>query len=625
MQDQAVRPFKGLVNDNGEVLTKKKEEKIMNEELTKEEKKWFGTLLSYAKGSGGRLGTSVIFSMISLVSGLVPYYCVYRILDGYITGSLDKTVVLRFCLVAFLAYLLKVVCFGISTGISHYVAFNVLEGLRLKVADVFLKAPLGEVYDHSIGEIKGVIVDKIEDIEPPLAHVVPEGAGHILLPIVCFIALILVDVRVAFASLLALPLGMIFMMLTFKLSGKNMTKYQEANANMSSMIVEYVEGIEVIKAFGKAGVSYEKFAGAIKNYRDFVIEWLESTWVTMKLAFAFMPATLLGVVPVSILLVSKGSMTISEMALAVMLAMSMVISMAKIEVFSNGLRQMQYTVLEIQKLLKIDRFPEPSVDKLPDDHTIEMKDVHFSYDDEEGEVLHGIDLTMKEGSFTALVGPSGGGKSTVAKLIARFWDVSGGSISIGGIDIKDMKVTTLANIVSFVTQDNFLFSRSIMENIRLGKPDATDEEVMEAAKAACCDEFIRKLPDGYDTSAGEAGKRLSGGERQRIAIARMMLKDSPIVILDEATAFTDPENETKLQESIANLTRGKTLLVIAHRLSTIKNADNIVVLDNGRIEAQGTQEELMAASPLYNRMWQAHIGARNWAAGNVADRHVKEA
>ncbi len=213
----------------------------------------------------------------------------------------------------------------------------------------------------------------------------------------------------------------------------------------------------------------------------------------------------------------------------------------------------------------------------------------------------------------------------MAKLIARFWDVNGGTIRIGGINIKDMKVTSLANIVSFVTQDNFLFSRSIMENIRLGDPDATDEEVMAAAKAACCDEFIRKLPDGYDTSAGEAGKRLSGGERQRIAIARMMLKNAPIVILDEATAFTDPENETKLQESIANLTKGKTLLVIAHRLSTIKNADNIVVLDNGRITAQGTQEELMATCPLYNRMWRSHIGARSWAAGNAAAGQVKEA
>lgn len=591
----------------------------MNQEVTKEEKKWFGTLLSYAKGSGGRLGVSVIFSMVSLIAGLVPYYIVYLILDRYIAGTLDRAYVLNMSLTAVLAYLVKVVCFGISTGISHYVAFNVLEGLRLKVADVFLKASLGDVTAHSIGEIKGVIVDKIEDIEPPLAHVVPEGAGHILLPVVCFIALAMVDIRVALAALLALPLGLVFMALTFKLSGKNMTKYQEANAHMSSMIVEYVEGIEVIKAFGRAGVSYEKFAGSIRNYRDFVIEWMESTWVTMKLAFAFMPATLLGVVPVSILLVGKGSMTVSQMALSVMLAMSMVISMAKIEIFSNGLRQMQYTVLEIQKLLNIKSLPEPEKEKLPNNYSIELKDVHFAYDEEDGEVLHGIDLSMKEGSFTALVGPSGGGKSTVAKLIARFWDVSSGSISIGGVNIKDLRVTSLADIVSFVTQDNFLFSRSIMENIRLGKPDATDLEVIRAAKAACCDEFIRKLPDGYNTSAGEAGKRLSGGERQRIAIARMMLKNAPVVILDEATAFTDPENETKLQESIANLTRGKTLLVIAHRLSTIKNADRIVVLNDGRIEAEGTQEELMERSPLYQRMWQAHIGARSWAAGNAKE------
>ncbi|MBE5864131.1 MAG: ABC transporter ATP-binding protein, partial [Lachnospiraceae bacterium] len=561
---------------------------------------------------------SVVFSMISLLSGIIPYYCVYRILDQFIRGILEKDFILHWCLIALIAYLVKVVCFGISTGISHYVAFNVLEGLRLKVADTFLKAPLGEVYAHSIGEIKGVIVDKIEDIEPPLAHVVPEGAGHILLPIVCFVALALVDIRVALAALLALPLGLIFMMLTFKISGKNMTKYQEANAHMSSVIVEYVEGIEVIKAFGKSGVSYEKFAGAIRNYRDFVIDWLESTWVTMKLAFAFMPATLLGVVPVSILLVGKGSITVSEMALAVMLAMSMVISMAKIEIFSNGLRQMQYTVLEIQKLLNIKSLPEPKTEQKPEHYSIELKDVRFTYDEANGEVLHGINLTMKEGGFTALVGPSGGGKSTVAKLIARFWDVSSGSIKIGGVDIKNLNVTTLADIVSFVTQDNFLFSRSLMENIRLGNPKATDEEVIAVAKAACCDEFIRKLPDGYNTSAGEAGKRLSGGERQRIAIARMMLKNAPIVILDEATAFTDPENETKLQESIANLTKGKTLLVIAHRLSTIKKADQIVVLNNGQIEAQGTQEELMERSPLYQRMWQAHIGARNWAAGSTA-------
>ena len=590
----------------------------MNEEI-KSNKNWFKTMLSYAQGSGGKLAVSVVLSMVSLTAGIVPFYCVYRMLDLYIADNLNREAVIYFCVISLAAYLVKVLCFGLSTGISHLVAFNVLEGLRCKVAEVLLKAPLGEVYSHSIGEIKSTIVDKIEDIEPPLAHVVPEGAGHIFLPIITFISLTMIDIRVALASLAAFPLGLLFMILTFKISGRNLAKYQEANARMSSIIVEYVEGIEVIKAFGRAGVSYEKYAGSILEYKKFVLEWMRSTWVTMKLAFAFLPATLLGVVPVSLLLIGNGSMTVSEMALSVMLAMSMVISMTKIEIFSNGLRQMEYTVLEVQKFLDIKVLSEPKKDNKPKGYGIELRDVHFSYDENDKEVLKGINLDMKEGSFTALVGPSGGGKSTVAKLIARFWDVSSGSILIGGVNIKDIKVTDLADIVSFVTQDNFLFSRSIMENIRLGRPDASDEEVKAAARAACCEEFIQKLPKGYNTSAGEAGKRLSGGERQRIAIARMMLKNAPIVILDEATAFTDPENETKLQESIANLTKGKTLLVIAHRLSTIKNADKIVILNDGKIEAEGTQDVLMKKSDLYNRMWQAHIGARNWAAGNVEE------
>ena len=578
---------------------------------------WFGTLLAYAKGSGKLLVSSVILSVISLVAGIVPYYCVYRIIDAYIKGNLNKDTALFWGLIALGMYRINGMFFGFSTGISHYVAYNVLEGMRLKVAEVFMKAPLGEVYAHSIGEIKGIIVDKIEEIEPPLAHFVPEGAGHLVLPVVSFTALCVIDIRVALGALAALPIGIVFMALTFVISGKNLTKYQEANAHMNSVIVEYIEGIEVIKAFGKTGVSYEKYAGAITDYRDFVIEWMKDTWVTMKLAFAFMPATLLGVVPVSVLLIGKGSMSVSEMALAVMLAMSMVISMAKIEVFSNSIREMEYTVNEIQKLFEIKTLSEPDRENLPKNYNVEMKDVHFTYDEKEGEVLHGINLSLPEGSFTALVGPSGGGKSTVAKLIARFWEVSGGSIEIGGVNIKDMKVTSLANLVSFVTQDNFLFRCSLLENIRLGNPNATDEEVKAAARAACCEEFILKLPDGYNTTAGEAGKRLSGGERQRIAIARMMLKNAPIVILDEATAFTDPENEDKLQQSIAALTKGKTLLVIAHRLSTIKEADNIVVLDDGRIAASGKQEELMETCPLYNRMWQAHIGARSWAAGKA--------
>lgn len=335
-----------------------------------------------------------------------------------------------------------------------------------------------------------------------------------------------------------------------------------------------------------------------------------------KLAFALFPATLIGTLPVSLALAADGAIAPAQAALAVMLSMSMVGSLAALEVYSENMRQVQMTVKELESFLTMEELPEPEKCVRPDRYDIRLEGVRFSYSGSaEDEVLHGIDLVLPQDSFTALVGPSGGGKSTVAKLIARFWDVTGGNITIGGVNIKDMKLAQLSELVSFVAQDNFLFCCSLLENIRLGNPEATDEEVMAAARAAQCEEFIEKLPQGYNTPAGEAGKRLSGGEKQRIAIARMILKNAPIVILDEAAAFTDPENENKLQQSIAVLTKGKTLLVIAHRLSTIKNADNIVVLKSGQIAAQGTQEELLQSCPLCIDMWQAHIGAKNWAVG----------
>ena len=287
----------------------------------------------------------------------------------------------------------------------------------------------------------------------------------------------------------------------------------------------------------------------------------------------------------------------------------------KIELNENIIKLLEDLDLsELQKYLDMPELPEPENRAELSGYDVALKNVHFSYSGKRAdEVLHGISLHLSQGSFTALVGPSGGGKSTVAKLIARFWDVTEGEITIGGVNIKNIPLFQLADTVSFVTQDNFLFRCSLKENIRLGNPSASDEDVYAAARAAQCEEFISKLPQGYDTPAGEAGKRLSGGEKQRIAIARMILKNAPVVILDEATAFTDPENEEKIQQSIAALTRGKTLLVIAHRLSTIRNADNIVVLKSGEVIAQGRQEELLQTCPLYRQMWQAHIGAKDWA------------
>lgn len=572
------------------------------------------SLFAYAEGEKKKMTASVILSVLSVGVGLVPFYCMYKVIGLFAADTATTDRVIMWCMIALAAYAVKIATFTLSTGISHNMAYNVLAGLRRRLADRFLRAPLGNVQNHTIGEIKGMMVDKIENLEPPLAHMIPEGAGHIVLPIVSIVALAAIDWRLALASLVTFPLSIFCMGLTFKISGKNFDKFDKSNAYMNSVIVEYVEGIEVIKAFGRSGVSYEKYAGAITNFRTFVVKWLSSTFATMKLAFALFPSTLIGTLPVELGLAAHGIIGAPQAALAVMLSISMVGSLAKLEVFSENMRQVKFTVEGLEEFLEMPELPEPKEYANAEHTGVTLKNVTFSYTGEaKDEVLHGVNLTLKEGSFTALVGPSGGGKSTVAKLVARFWDVSGGEIEIGGVNVKDMPLKQLSGLVSFVTQDNFLFNCSLLENIRLGNPSVTDEEVKAAARAAQCEEFIEKLPQGYDTAAGEAGKRLSGGEKQRIAIARMLLKDAPIVILDEATAFTDPENEDKIQKSIAALTKNKTLLVIAHRLSTIKNADKIVVLEKGKIIAEGRQEELLEKCPLYKDMWLAHIGAKNWA------------
>lgn len=580
----------------------------------KQKSGWVSCLMSYAGGSKGKLWAAVILSVISIVAGLVPYYSVYKIIEAFIADTAGFSVLLTWSLIALAAYTIKVLFFGLSTGLSHSAAYNILEQLRLRVADRFMHAPLGNVTQHSIGKIKNIIVDKIEKIEQPLAHLIPEGVGHVVLPVISFIALAVIDWRVALASLITLPLSLVCMVLTYKISGRNFEKYNESTASLNSAIVEYIEGIEVVKAFGREGSSYEKFSRAITDYRRFILKWLSSTWVPMKFAFALFPSTLLGTLPVGLLLGYNGIITPAETALCVMLSMSMVGSLTRLAVFNAGIAEMKYTVENLQEFLAMPELPEPAQATQLHGFDVKLSGVRFSYQGStEREVLHGIDLTLPQGSFTALVGPSGGGKSTVAKLIARFWDVTDGKIEIGGVDVRNMTLKQLAGTVSFVTQDNFLFRCSLLENIRLGNPKATEEEVYAAARAAQCDEFIAKLEKGYDTPAGEAGKRLSGGEKQRVAIARMILKNAPVVILDEATAFTDPENEDKIQRSIAALTKGKTLLVIAHRLSTIKNADNIILLNNGRIEAQGKQAELLRSSELYARMWKAHLGAKAWA------------
>lgn len=586
--------------------------------MEQQKENWIRTLLSFAGPCKGKMILSVFCAILSVGGGFVPFWAVYEILILFI----DQTVTLRdiqfWCLVGVAGYLVRVVCFGVSTILAHISAYTILEGLRLKIADRLMRAPLGEVMGRRIGYLKNIIMDKVDDIEPPLAHMIPELTLNLLLPLAIFAWMLVIDWRLGLSVLIAPILSMIPMAFLMKNYNSQYAAYMEANNHVNSVIIEYVEGIEVVKAFNQSTSSYEKLVGAVESFKGFTLDWFRSTWKTMNLMLAIMPTTLVGVLPVGLLLNRAGQITPAELAMGIILSLSIVGPLMKVTTFINEAKSMEYAVDAAGELLNLPVLPD-SGKMVPLRRTdIVLQDVSFSYGmngGEEQDVLHRINLTMPEGSFTALVGPSGGGKSTIARLIARFWDVTGGSISIGGRNIKELSIRQLSELVSFVTQDNFLFNCSLKENIRLGNPNATDAEVFAAARAACCDEFIARLEKGYDTSAGDAGKRLSGGEKQRIAIARAILKNAPIVILDEATAFTDPQNEDKIQKSIMALSQGKTLLVIAHRLSTIQNADQIVVLQKGQIVDCGKQEKLLARCPLYADLWQAHIGAKNWSVG----------
>lgn len=575
---------------------------------------WVKILFSFAAPCKGKMALSVFCAILSVAGGFIPFWAVYEILLAFINQNVTLNGILIWCLVGAAGYLLRVACHGISTILAHISAYTILEGIRLKIADRLMKAPLGEVMGRRIGYLKNIIMDKVEDLEPPLAHMIPELTSNLLLPVAIFIWMLVIDWRMGLAVLISPVLAMIPMFFLMRNYNSQYAAYMEANNHVNSIIIEYVEGIEVVKAFNQSTSSYEKFVNAVQSFKEFTLAWFKSTWKSMNLMMAIMPTTLLGVLPVGLLLVQNGSISPAELAMGIILSLSIVGPLMKATTFINEAKSMEYAVEAANELLNLPVLPDSGKIVSIPHNDIALKHVTFSYDgSEQNEVLHDVNLELPEGSFTALVGPSGGGKSTIAPLIARFWDVTGGSITIGGKNVKELSIRQLSELVSFVTQDNFLFNCSLKENIRLGNPNATDEEVYAAAKAACCDEFIVRLDKGYDTPAGDAGKRLSGGEKQRIAIARAILKNAPIVILDEATAFTDPQNEDKIQKSIMALSKGKTLLVIAHRLSTIQNADQIVVLKKGRIVDCGKQEELLKRCPLYADMWKAHIGAKNWS------------
>ena len=570
-------------------------------------------LMGIAPEYKGRMRLSVIFACIGELFSFSTYF-----FSAYAAGWLIKNAggkavgfdaLMKYAFLAIGSLFLYFIFTGFSTTISHKTSFYILTKLRQTLFEKLKVIPMGYLVDNPVGKIKVIIMDRVSDMEDWVAHLMPELPSRMLHPILCVIILFFLDWRIGLSIFVSVPLafiGMITMMYKYR---SRMAVWLSSYANVADRSAEYVHGIPVIKAFAQDKASYGKFADAVKFYHFSTMKWWKQSWFGKALMTAAMMTPQMVSMPLAFYLYGRNQISIETLLLALILPIA-ILPQAFGIIMSFELFQMaSNTWVSIQELLDMPVQKRPDAkNKAAIDNSkgIEFDNISFSYHDGT-EVLHNISFKTKPGEVTAIVGPSGGGKSTIAKLLAGFWDQSSGRISIGGVDTKNISFKQLAEEISFVSQDNFLFDVSIRDNIRIGKPDATEDEIIAAAKAAHCHEFISKLPDGYNTKAGEAGGAMSGGERQRITLARAILKPASTIILDEATAYADPENEALIQEAISNLVKGKNLVIVAHRLNTIKQANQIILIDKGKIKAKGKHDELMK-EPLYASLWKQYLG-----------------
>ena len=562
-------------------------------------------LLELAKPCKRLLVTSVIFAVLGAAAGIVPYLAVSRLIIRICARDYTLQAIFVTALIALAGYLGQLYLSTLSTIRSHRAAFTVLKNIRMQLTAKLSRVPMGFILDTPSGKFKTMLVDTVEKLELPLAHIIPELTANLLIPFLMLVYFFYLDWRLALTAFATFPLGLICYMGMMKDYEKRYAKVLTASKNMDAATVEYIGGIEVIKAFNQSTVSYRKYTEAIAENENAKAEWFKKTNPYYAAGIAIAPSSLLGVLPLGCWFLIHGSISAGSFISCIILSLGLIAPLIQALRYTDSLAMVDSTVKEIAKLLEAEEMNRPKNGVPIKENTIAFSHVSFAYSDTE--VLHDISFQAVPNGMTAFVGPSGSGKSTIARLIASFWEASKGSVMIGGCDARNIPLSQVMERVGYVSQDNYLFHLSIRENIRIGKPDATDAEIEQAAKKASCHEFIKALPQGYDTVAGDGGNNLSGGEKQRIAIARAILKDSPIIMLDEATAFTDPENEAVIQRSIGELVAGKTLIVIAHRLSTITMADKIIVMNHGRIEAEGRHQSLLESCELYRTLWNAHI------------------
>lgn len=570
-------------------------------------------LKKYAGSEKKSYRKSVLLAFAGVICGLAPYVILGDMIRRLLTDERNMQVYAAGCLIMSLAWILRVLFHTLSTTLSHRTTFRVIAEVKLALCDKLARLPLGTVLNISSGSLKNIIVERTDSMETTLAHIVPEFTANLTAPLFFFVYLLFLDWRMALVSLATLPVGVLAML---KMSLGSYVgpfkKTQDTTKALNDAAVEYINGIEVIKAFGKAERSYARFSHAAEANAASFIDWMHACVVPFSVAMVVTPSTLLTVLPVGAIFVMHGSLSAVEYIMIIVLACGLIQPLITAMSYTDDINKVTSIFGEIDDLMSLPELkrPEQSAEQ-PSGHSIVLSHVRFGYDGKE--VLHDVSLTIPDGKVTALVGPSGSGKSTIARLVDSLWDVEEGSITIGGVDVRRLSLEDSARQMAFVSQSSFLFDTTVRENIRMGRPSATDEEVEAIARESGCHDFIMQLAQGYDTIVGGSGAHLSGGERQRISIARAMLKDAPILILDEATAYTDPENEALIQYSVSRLARGKTMLVIAHRLTTVMNSDKIVVVDGGCISCEGTHEELLTASPLYEKMWRAHVSTRDIA------------
>ena len=557
----------------------------------------------------GKVFTSALIAIIGVGLDVVPYFSVANIINNIVEGKVEIGAYIPYILAVLVGLLGSVLFHELSTIISHNLAYRVIEGKRKKLVDKLSKISMGEIEKRSSGQWSQFMVETLDKMEQPIAHVIPEVIANLLIPIVLVVIIFIMDWRIGVANLLTIPLGLLFFMMMMRGYEEKSKRYQEASKAMNTTMVEYVNGIKVIKAFNKSASSFGKFKETVNENKKAMLDWYLSVCFSMTGAMETIPATMIFVLPTSLYLFMQGSVEMSLLIMCILLSYAsykpLIKAMSHLETMAN----IKIVMKEINKVMEIPDLERGKQLKHIKSYDVEFQNVSFAYDESKN-VLNNISFKANEKELTAIVGDSGGGKSTIAKLIAGFWNIDKGKILIGDVDLNDMPLKQNMELITYVSQENFLFNKTILENLRVAKEDASMDEIKEACVKASCHDFIMNLPNGYETVVGEGGSSLSGGERQRIVIARSFLKNSPIVLLDEATAYSDPDNEAIIQESIDALIKDKTVIMIAHRLSTIVKANKIIVVDNGNIVEEGSHEKLLKLNGRYREMWDVYTEAK---------------